>query len=678
MQIVFRVDASLQIGSGHVVRCITLAKALRNQGVSCRFFVRAHPHNLLELICLEKFDVVVLPFNNGDYNDFAHGEENSFYSPWLGVGWKTDALETIDALSGTRPDWLIVDHYALDARWEALLREHVDKIMVIDDLANRNHHCDLLLDQNLTVNEQSRYDGLLPQTCARLIGPRYALLQNEYAELHPRTPARKGAINRILIYFGGADVNNITGLALSAFLSLNRKDISVDVVISSSNPNAGAIQEMALGNSRIVIHRSLPSLAGLMLKADLAIGAGGATSWERCCLGLPSLIITLAENQIPIATALDEYGYAQWLGHFGGISQQAIAQAVQTALADVSYEQRSEKCMELVDANGVDRVTSIMLLDDNSTLDARLADPSDEAFVLQHVDELWPGRNNKQSNRNLFYYYLRNLDAYRIYIIETGHGMPIGIVLFQKIETEWKIIQAASQETSRWNLASKMFVSAVLAFRKTISGVLEFGALANNRVDGGLQPEQKVEETNACPGSSSLSIAICSDHNSWFNETVPELIWKWLRSGNQCSWSHDANELSGGDLCFYLSYGRIVGPDIRGKYRNNLVVHASDLPKGRGWSPASWSILEEATRIPVTLIEAEHEVDSGVIYDQVWFDLAADDLIDDWRCKLSTTTSTLVLGFVDEYPNSIKGGRDQVGDPKFLSQEASKRQSTGY
>ena len=228
------------------MRCITLAKALRSQGASCRFIVRAHPHNLSDLINLEQFEVIVLPMEPVGYSNFKHDDESLSYSAWLGVKWKTDSLETIHALSGTRPDWLIVDHYALDASWEAQLREHVGNIMVIDDLANRNHDCDLLLDQNLIANEQSRYDGLLPKACARLIGPRYALLQNEYAELHPRTPPRRGVINRVLIYFGGADVNNITGLALSAFLSLNRKDIFVDVVVNSSNPNAGTIQEMAL------------------------------------------------------------------------------------------------------------------------------------------------------------------------------------------------------------------------------------------------------------------------------------------------------------------------------------------------------------------------------------------------------------------------------------------------
>ena len=151
-------------------------------------------------------------------------------------------------------------------------------------------------------------------------------------------------------------------------------------------------------------------------------------------------------------------------------------------------------------------------------------------------------------------------------------------------------------------------------------------------------------------GGYLSSIAICSDKTSWINASIPAFLLQWLAAGHQCAWSHDAGELSGGDLCFYLSYGKIVGKTVRSWFDHNLVVHASDLPNGRGWSPTSWMILEGATRVPVTLLEAADKVDAGKIYAQEWFELEPDDLIDDWQQKLSSVTGNLVVdSYVDSY-----------------------------
>jgi methionyl-tRNA formyltransferase len=162
-----------------------------------------------------------------------------------------------------------------------------------------------------------------------------------------------------------------------------------------------------------------------------------------------------------------------------------------------------------------------------------------------------------------------------------------------------------------------------------------------------------------------LSIAVCSDAGSWINSSIPQLLLPWLAAGHQCAWGHDARQLPGGDLCFYLSYGRIVDQETRSRYRNNLVVHASDLPKGRGWSPTSWMILEGEQRIPVTLLEAVDAVDAGSIYAQDWFDVDATDLVSQWRDKLAESTVKLVKNFVADFPESLKAARVQVGEPTY-------------
>jgi len=172
----------------------------------------------------------------------------------------------------------------------------VGRIFAIDDLADRTHDCDQLLDQNLFADMHTRYASKVPEDCRLLLGPEYTLLQPIYAELHDRIPPREGPVRRILISFGGADRDNLTGRALAAFLSLNRPDIDVDVVISGSSLYIHGIREQVAGRDNIHLHSNLPTLAPLMARADLAIGAAGTTAWERVCLGLPGLVVTLGRT----------------------------------------------------------------------------------------------------------------------------------------------------------------------------------------------------------------------------------------------------------------------------------------------------------------------------------------------------------------------------------------------
>ncbi len=157
MRVVFRADASLNIGSGHVMRCLTLANALRESGASCFFVCREHPGNLLELIREQGFEAIGLPLPKTF--ESLHGKHSSSrltYAGWLGDSWQRDAEQTLAALNGELADWLVVDHYALDSAWEESLRPACRRLLVIDDLADRDHRCDLLLDQNLVAKMAER------------------------------------------------------------------------------------------------------------------------------------------------------------------------------------------------------------------------------------------------------------------------------------------------------------------------------------------------------------------------------------------------------------------------------------------------------------------------------------------------------------------------------------------
>jgi len=494
IRVAFRVDASLTIGHGHVMRCLTLASALRERGAAVFFVCREHDGHLCDLIEERSFSISRLPAPPATSMD----EDSPVHSTWLGATWQEDAEHTRAAIEAVeaKPDWLLVDHYALDHRWETALRTSVGRIMVIDDLADRMHDCDLLLDQNLVAQMQTRYADKVPAACGMLLGPEYALLQPIYAELHDRIPPREGQIQRIFIFFGGADSDNLTGRTLAAFLCLNRPDIEVDVVITASCPHAEAIRQQVAGHGNIHLHCGLPTLALLMVKADLAIGAGGATSWERLSLGLPTLVVTLAENQRPIADGLSQRGLIRWLGHQDAVDHTTIAQALGKLLQQGLDEDWSLRCIEAVDGEGIDRVCAALTVMATTPLRVRHAKLVDEALLLGWANDPTTRRNafspepiSAATHRIWFRNRLRALDGCRLYIVETTDGVALGQVRFERRDQAWEVHYALAPVFRGRGLGRALLGAALQKLRADMRGALIFG-----QVKGDNHPSRKVFE----------------------------------------------------------------------------------------------------------------------------------------------------------------------------------------
>lgn len=478
--IFFRTDASLIIGTGHLIRCLSLAKALQESGAQILFICREHEGHLCDHIEEQGFEVQRLPPSREDFVP----EDAPAHVAWLGAPWQEDAEATVAAITSLqiKPDWLIVDHYGIDNRWEERLHPLVNKIMVIDDIADRKHDCDLLLDQNLVPDMKIRYNNFLPEGCNRLLGPDYALLQPIYAELHDRIPPREGPIWRILISFGGADSDNLTGRALEAFISLNRTDIEVDVVIADKSPHTASLQELAQGHPNIHLHGTLPTLAPLMAKADLAIGAAGATSWERLCLGLPAVVVTLADNQVPIAEGLQERGLLQWIGDKDSITKELIQDCLGDLVEHGIDDSWSQRCHLAVDGRGIDRVLAVLILTPESPLHVRHATLADEALLLAWANDPETRKNSfskdpisSATHRQWFHSRLRDIDGCSIYILETESGVPIGQVRFEREELGWELHYTVAPEFRGRGIGKSLLNAAIQKFRDEKSGVLVFG-----------------------------------------------------------------------------------------------------------------------------------------------------------------------------------------------------------
>ena len=344
------------------MRCLTLAEALRANGAQCHFISRAHRGNLLEVILQRGFAVTALPVElpppPANTQVASERPKEPVHAPWLGCDWQTDAEQTRAIVAKLQPDWLAVDHYALDQRWETALRTNYQKLMVIDDLADRPHQCDVLLDQNLG-RQPKEYANLVPAHCKVLAGPQYALLRPEFAALRAYSLQRRQqpVLKQLLISMGGVDQPNATGQVLQALKGCTLpQDCRISVVMGLQAPWLQQVRAQAQGMpwpTEVLVNIS--DMAQRMADSDLAIGAAGSTSWERCCLGLPTLLVVLAGNQWPGARALEAAQAACLIGEVRDIAMQ-LPLAVKAVTQDAQLVQMSVAASAITDGRGVDEV----------------------------------------------------------------------------------------------------------------------------------------------------------------------------------------------------------------------------------------------------------------------------------------------------------------------------------
>lgn len=355
MQVVIRTESSQKIGVGHVIRCLTLASTLRKSGADVSFVCATLPGDLADFIAQSGFVVERLP-------PLTVPNCAPSQPAWPDVPWQVEVVRTRAAIEnlGARPDWIVYDHYVIDARVEGAMRDVAAHILVIDDLANRPHDCDILLDQNFVSGLYERYDGYVSADVRRLLGPQFALLHPAYAQLHGATPPRHGEVLRVLVFFSGADIDNLTGMAIGALRKLGRTELEADFVITASHPFAEAINSELLGDARFRVHVNLPTLAPLMARADFAIGAVGMTSWERACVGLPSLVISMADNQLAAARELHRAGIVHLLGHKDTVRESTLVAALEEIFEGGLDPEWSRRCAALVDGRGGQRVSDAL------------------------------------------------------------------------------------------------------------------------------------------------------------------------------------------------------------------------------------------------------------------------------------------------------------------------------
>ena len=343
MRIAIRADASEKIGHGHVMRCLTLASGLNLAGADVSLLSRDLPIELETSVLQAQCQYYELP-------------------KWIGNKWQDDALSSGKILSANDPlDWLIVDHYGLDYKWEQQMRRYTKRIFAIDDLADRQHLTDVLLDPNYPDDAVERYRGKLPANCLVLSGTNFVLLREEF--ISERASRDNNNRTNLLIQFGGADPINCTAFTIRALAPILAKGVPCDVVVGGAYTHLadlhGLLNEYHF--PKVNLYVATNDMATLISHARLAVAGGGTSVWERCCLGLPSIVMAIAENQFKPLERLQETGAVKSLGYAHSVDPNQLRSEVEAIWSDSKQLQiMGEFGQALVDGNGLRRVLDVI------------------------------------------------------------------------------------------------------------------------------------------------------------------------------------------------------------------------------------------------------------------------------------------------------------------------------
>ncbi len=353
------------------MRCLALAQSLLAHGVEIHFICRRLEGNLIEIVRAQGHTVHVLPHHkrSGEtVSQFAQDASLPLYSQWLGVTQLSDAKACRPILNRLEPNWLVVDHYGLDALWESHLAGSYGSMMVLDDLAYRQHVCNFLLDQTY-ARESKDYLGKVPPECTILCGAEYALLRPGFAALREASLGRRAspALKELLVSMGGVDEHNVSGKILSTLCEAPLpSDCRITVVMGATAPWIETVRSQAQAmpwTTRVLV--GVDNMAQLMYESDLAIGAVGSTTWERCSLGLPTCVVILAENQRFAAEQLMQAHAVRLLGestNFHGALIQFIAE-ISKDIAQLA--ELSSNASSVTDGRGCERIIAYLLSEDS-------------------------------------------------------------------------------------------------------------------------------------------------------------------------------------------------------------------------------------------------------------------------------------------------------------------------
>jgi UDP-2,4-diacetamido-2,4,6-trideoxy-beta-L-altropyranose hydrolase len=486
MRIAIRVDAATSMGLGHLKRCLSLAHALRDAGTEVAVLTACLDIDVSAIVQRAGFECIQFtPIPASD------GIREGVASARLGSRTANDAEQSIEALRAWNPQWVIVDHYGLDAHWHQQVSRSLNvRIAVIDDLADRPLVAQLVVDHNFSENHRAKYKDRLSGSTEILGGPRFALLGAAYSGAIPYQFHED--VRSIGIFMGGTDPIDASSVALIACRKHAEYKGPIEVATTGANPHFAALATVCAQWPGTTLLVDQEELSGFFARHDLQIGAGGGATWERCCMGAPTLAMICADNQKVVVPALHRLGV---LDTTASLSCPEIGQAVRRLIHDArARQQLSEASRRLVDGHGAQRVALAMLRDQLTVRPARMADAlpifkwrndsatrqtsHDSAEIPWEIHEKWVERSLVNPQRHLLIaeigkrpvgvirFDLNRTEAeISLYLDPALHGLGLGKALLRAGEASalahWDTLQAFTAQTLEHNIGSqRLFMAA--------------------------------------------------------------------------------------------------------------------------------------------------------------------------------------------------------------------------
>ncbi len=409
--VAFRCDGSPAIGSGHVVRCLAIAHALREAGGEAIFAMR---------------DL------GGGFVDMAM--QAGFATKILGVGPASeidDAAQTATAIGSA--DWVVADNYALARDWERALRPKAARIAALADRDRRVHDADLLIDPNLGA-VPADYTGRVPAHCEIFTGPAYAPLRAQFAAARGVDPVRRLGLRRLLICMGGSDPANATAMAVEGALRARKAaDFAIEIVLGGAYPHRAAIEALCAGHRNIEIAVAVDDMARRMARADLFVGSGGSMTWERATVGLPGITIAIADNQVPLGVAIAKAGADLYLGSVDTVSVDDFAAAIAAfARTPALLEGHSARVAPICDGGGAARIVAALLSEPVQVRPAQIED-RDSILAWRNDPEVRANSNDIApipADAHARWFAKTLADRDRPLLIGRAAGVDIGVVRY--------------------------------------------------------------------------------------------------------------------------------------------------------------------------------------------------------------------------------------------------------
>lgn len=471
MRIGFRVDSSMEIGGGHVSRCLSLAAELEVRGFDIVFFCRILSGDFTEKIKSRHHCVTFESQNPSEIDCEAE------------IALIATYIKEEGAL-----DWLIIDHYAVTQEWETAAGRIVDKIFVIDDFVNRSHACDIYLNQSVTNLTDEQADRI--NSVSFLLGASYALLDRNISSYRVSKRGGPKKIYSMVIDFGSYNNFEVFTNVIETVKSLERDDLQIEaeVMLGRNEQLLRLLKQKFNGVKGLNFHSFTTNYLQILANCDVAIGSCGVTSLERCCLGIPSFVIPIVDNQLLLLDMLVQNECVKLVGGLDYIDVPLLRSGLSNYVNDGIDQNWSESCKKIVDGEGVRRVADILTVSRSTPVKLRCAEEADAFILFEWKNERAARKYSIIQDKLEFVSHKRWLldrlkdEGSQLFILETKNEIPLGQIRFDYKELGWELSYSIDSKYRNNGLGKKIIQMGLESLTSSAPYVVYGRVTKNNQI----------------------------------------------------------------------------------------------------------------------------------------------------------------------------------------------------